>query len=139
MHTTARILLFLAGCALLAGCFGLSGGPISGRKTGFRVASQLKAGMSRAEAFARLAEGGALISTSHFIRDEKGAFVLVDGRGGDVAALHKYISAAPAQDAERVKHAYAVGRSWGFFGYDDFYLFFDDADILMLHRMLHVN
>ncbi|NLX26487.1 MAG: hypothetical protein GXY61_11115 [Lentisphaerae bacterium] len=124
----------------LSGCVGYTGGNISGRKSGYTVWKQLHTGMTLEETQLTLADGGALFPPEIYIRNADGGFTPADpDQNGNIEYLTYEMETLPKSEHARIQKVVIQSRGWGFFGFDKFYLFFDEEDKLLNHTVLHYN
>ena len=126
--------------ASLCGCVGVTGGRISGRKHGFDVSKKIIPGMTFQEVQAILADGGAPYPAEAFVLNAGGVFAPADpDQKGRVDMALREMKKLSEADQNRVTKIVTQSRGWGFFGFDDFYLYFDEKETLVGHAMLHFN
>jgi hypothetical protein len=135
-----KTIIAILALASMCGCVGITGGRISGRKTGFDISKQLTPGMSLQETQAVLGDGGAPYPADTFVLNSEGVFAPTDpDQKGRVDMALREMKKLPEADQKRVRKIVTQSRGWGFFGFDDFYLYFDKEEKLVGHAMLHFN
>jgi len=87
-----------------------------------------------------LADGGALYPPTNFVRDDDEEFKPVDPERSEglTWALPEFSRLSQASQ-ESVKTIVIQRRGWGFFGFDEFCLYFDRKDKLVAHVVQHFN
>ena len=106
-----------------------------GFKHNYAVAENLEPRMTRDEALATIADGGQISVEEEISRPASGEWADAVEDDGTLARL----LLTQARERREVASILTVYRIWGFFGFGEFYLFFDSGDELVGFRLLHIN
>jgi hypothetical protein len=113
----------------------LSGCSLFGGRPGGYVADALKPGMNKEEALSVLSRGATFIEEkSLHVRGSESWNQLLE-----LKPLRETLRDSEERTGMKAQTCSEVSRMWGFMGYDVFYLFLSEEDVLLGYTQWHFN
>ena len=116
-------MLFVSGCSLLGGA------------TGTSVAKKLNPGMTKEKVLVALAHGATGLNEriNHTVGTDGWNELL------ELKPVAQSMKTSEDKTGKKIHTCSEISRSWGFMGYDIFYLYLSEKDILIGFTQQHIN